>query len=150
MPLDAEEPTALPRQKSDIDEVLVITHEAQKLEDPDFFLSRKLHPLVPLFISYKMEPFCEPEDTLYDCWKDRFVLKPSTDQNLLNNLALQGMFVSIDLDLRTYRRSHCPSRNKACCSVVSLGDFQPVPVLVNRFFGENHTSWLSYGTYSKI
>ena len=110
MPLDAEEPTALPRQKSDIDEVLVITHEAQKLEDTDDFLVRKLDPLVPLFImnrSYKMEPTCRPDDTVYDCWKDRFVLKPSTDQNLLNNLALQGMFVSIDLDLRAYRRGHC-------------------------------------------
>ena len=91
-------------------EVLVITHEAQKLEDTDDFLVRKLDPLVPLFImnrSYKMEPTCRPDDTVYDCWKDRFVLKPSTDQNLLNNLALQGMFVSIDLDLRAYRRGHC-------------------------------------------
>ena len=57
--------------------------------------------------SYKKSPECEPGHTLYDCWKDRLVLKLLTDHNILNHLALQVMFVSIDVDLRANRRGPC-------------------------------------------
>ena len=80
------------------------------MKDTNDHFAKKFSPLVPFYImsrSYKKSPECDPNVTLFDCWKDRFVLKPSTDHNLLHHLALQVMFVSIDVDLRAYRRGPC-------------------------------------------
>ena len=139
MPFDHEEPTTLPR-KTVICKVLVLTHEATKLADTDDYFARKLAPLVlPFYImsrSYKKSPECEPSHTLFDCWKDRFVLKLSTDHNLLNHLALQVIFVSIDVDLRAYRRGPCSCLKMFAVKLCLSGDFQPVSVLVNsNLFG---------------
>ena len=90
--------------------VLILTREATKLEDCDDYFAKKFAPLVPFYVmsrSYKMSPQCDPSHTLFDCWKDRCVLKPSTDHSPLKHVALQVMFVSIDVDLRAYRRGHC-------------------------------------------
>ena len=87
-----------------------MTHEATEMKDTNDHFAKKFSPLVPFYImsrSYKKSPECDPNVTLFDCWKDRFVLKPSTDHNLLHHLALQVMFVSIDVDLRAYRRGPC-------------------------------------------
>ena len=65
--------------------VIVITHELQKTEDTDDYFARKFKPLVPLFVmsrSYKASPGCDPKHTLFDCWKDLFVLARSTDQKI--------------------------------------------------------------------
>ena len=70
--------------KNVICKVLVLTHELQSLKDTDDYFAKKFAPVVPFFImsrSYKKDPVCEPKETLFDCWKDRFVLKPSTDHN---------------------------------------------------------------------
>ena len=96
--------------KNVICKVLILTHPLTKLYDTDDYFARKFSPLVPFYImsrSYKMSPECEPGHTLFDGWKDQFVLKLFTDHNLLNHLALQVMFVSIDVDLRAYRRGPC-------------------------------------------
>ena len=96
--------------KNVICKVLVVTYPLTKLYDTDDYFAKKFSPLAPLYImsrSYKMVPKCEPQHTLFDCWKDRFVLKPSTDHNLLDHLALLVMLVSIDVDLRAYRRGPC-------------------------------------------
>ena len=80
MPRDTEEPTAL-SLKHVICKVLVLTHEATKVLDTDDYFARKFYPAVPLFVmsrSYKMPPECKPNETLFDCWKDLFVLTRST------------------------------------------------------------------------
>ena len=107
--------------KNVICKVLILTHPSPELYDTDDYFARKFSPLVPFYIMsprYKMSPECDPSHTLFDCWKDRFVLKPSTDHNLLNHLALQVMFVSIDVDLRAYRRSPCFCLKNVGCYVV--------------------------------
>ena len=61
-----------------------MTHELQALKDTDDFFGKKFAPAVPLFIMsrcYKKDPVCEPKETLFDAWKDRFVLKAPTDHN---------------------------------------------------------------------
>ena len=82
--------------------VLVLTYEATKLRDSDDYFAKKFAPLVPLYImsrSYAMEPECEPCDTLFEFWKDRFVFKPSTDHNIMNLHVLSVIVVCIDMDL---------------------------------------------------
>ena len=67
--------------------VLTITHEKANMKDTDDYFGRKFYPLVPFFVmsrSYKMSPECHPSHTLFDCWKDSFVLKRSTDKKLLH------------------------------------------------------------------
>ena len=109
MRFDHEEPTTLPG-KSVTCKVLVVTREATSLKDTDDYFARKLPLLVPFYImsrSQKKSPECHPSHTLFDCWKDRCVLTPSTDYNVLSLLALQVMFASIDVDLRAYRGGPC-------------------------------------------
>ena len=141
------------RAKNVICKVLILTHEATRLKDTDDYFARKFSPVVPFFImsrSYKMTPECDPAHTLHDCWKDRFVLKPSTDHNLLNHLALQVMFVSIDVDLRAYRRGPCSCLKCLLLSCV----FGRLPAGAcfgqQNSFWENHTSWDSYWIFSRI
>ena len=72
MPFDHEEPTA-PLAADVICKVLVLTHEATKLEDTNDYFAKKFYPAVPFFImsrSYKKSPECDPSHTLFDCWKD--------------------------------------------------------------------------------
>ena len=67
-----------PSLKNATCKVLVLTHEAAKLADTDDYFAKKFAPAVPFFImsrSYKKDPECDPSHTLFDCWKDRFVLK---------------------------------------------------------------------------
>ena len=104
--------------KNVLRKVLVLTHEATRLEETTDYFARKFAPLVPFYVmsrSYKMSPECLPEHTLFDCWKDCFVLTPSTDHNLLNQSALQVMFVSIDVDLRAYCLGPCSGFKNVCC-----------------------------------
>ena len=57
--------------------VIVITYERQKEEDTHDYFARKFYPLVPFFEmsrSDKAPHECDPEHTLFDCWKDLFVL----------------------------------------------------------------------------
>ena len=82
--------------------VLVLTYEATKLRDSNDYFAKKFAPLVPLYImsrSHALEPKCGESDTLFDCWKDRFVFKPSTDHNSINLHALSVIVVCIDMDL---------------------------------------------------
>ena len=61
--------------------VLVLTHEATAIKDTDDYFARKFYPAVPFFVmsrSYKMPPQLKPDQTLFDCWKDLFVLTRST------------------------------------------------------------------------
>lgn len=81
---------------------MVLTHELTKLQDSHDFFARKFAPLVPVYVmsrSYKAEPKCKPEHTLYHCWKDRFVFKPCTDHTFIHLHALSIIVVCIDMDL---------------------------------------------------
>ena len=64
--------------------VLVLTYEATKLRDSNDYFAKKFAPMAPLYVmsrSYAMEPKCGEEETLFDCWKDRFVFKPSINRS---------------------------------------------------------------------
>ena len=82
--------------------VLVCTYEGTRLRDSDDYFAKKFAPLAPLYVmsrSYAKEPKCGEGETLFDCWKDRFVFKPSTDHNIINLHALSVIVVCIDMDL---------------------------------------------------
>ena len=96
-----EEPTALPRQICHV-QGIGLDVRGDQVEGFGRLLREEIRPLVPLYImsrSYAMEPECEPCDTLFEFWKDRFVFKPSTDHNVINLHMLSVIVVCIYMDL---------------------------------------------------
>ena len=54
-------------------QVLVMTHEAARLNEMDDYFALKFFPLEVYYVmgrSYKMEAECQPKHTLWDAWKD--------------------------------------------------------------------------------
>lgn len=54
-------------------QVLVMSHELSAEREMDDYFAKKFNPAVPIFVvgrSYKSNPQCKPEETLYDAWLD--------------------------------------------------------------------------------
>ena len=55
-------------------QVLVMSHERTNSAEMDSYFGNKFHPARPIYVvgrSYKAEPQCKPEHTLFDNWMDR-------------------------------------------------------------------------------
>ena len=55
-------------------QVLVMTHEKANEAQMDSYFANKFHPARPVYVlgrSYKAEPKCKPQETLFDNWMDR-------------------------------------------------------------------------------
>ena len=51
-----------------------MSHEMTNEEEMSSYFSKKFAPAVPVFVigrSYKSDPHCKPEHTLFDNWMDR-------------------------------------------------------------------------------
>ena len=54
-------------------QVLIMTHEVTKMTEMEDYFTKKFYPILPMFMigrSYKMEPTCKPNQTLYDTWTE--------------------------------------------------------------------------------
>ena len=71
--LFGREPTARSRVLPPCLKILVITHEKARVEDMDDYFAKKFYPLKVLYVigrSYKAEPECRPDKTLFDAWQE--------------------------------------------------------------------------------
>ena len=72
-----------------------MTHEVTKMAEMEDYFTKKFYPILPMYMigrSYKMEPNCKPNQTLYDAWTELAV-------HSLHHLALGGgMGAGLDND----------------------------------------------------
>ena len=55
-------------------QVLVMSHEKTKEVEMSSYFGNKFYPARPVYVlgrSYKANPTCKPEETLFDNWMDR-------------------------------------------------------------------------------
>ena len=67
------EPTARSPVLPPFPKILVITHEEARVEDMDDYFAKKFYPMRVLYVigrSYKAEPECRPDKTLFDAWQE--------------------------------------------------------------------------------
>ena len=51
----------------------MITHEKANRDEMNDYFQRKFYPMQVVYLigrSYKAEPTCKPDETLYDAWKE--------------------------------------------------------------------------------
>ena len=51
----------------------MITHEKARVEDMDDYFAKKFYPMKVIYVigrSYRADPECRPDKTLYDAWKE--------------------------------------------------------------------------------